>query len=48
MELFLDNGEYLVIAVREETFDPKKTTKYLMKCKSMVILTLTSCGRNSK
>ena len=26
------NGEYLVIAVQDETFDPKNKFKYIKKC----------------
>lgn len=30
----MDDGKYLVIAVQDETFDPKNKEKYFKKCKS--------------
>ena len=32
------NGEYVVIAVQDETFDPKNSEKYFRKCKYCPIL----------
>ena len=32
-EKSLNDGDYLVIAVQDETFDPKHRYKYLKKCK---------------
>jgi len=42
----LNNGEYLVIAVQDNTFQPTTQTKYFKKCKLFLLNFITDpdCG----